>query len=113
MARTGAKTKKKEDLRQRFNEFLNEIWEGRSFSMDTIKKYEEAALAAREEQRIKSATPRKQSEIGELVFARIEQTKINKHMTENGLQAAFDLARMMELAAGQPRRLKLKEWVKG
>ena len=101
--------RKKKDLRERFNQFLDDVFQsGPSFSMENIRRYEEAAVQSRE---LRAATPRK-SEIGELVAKRVKETKISRHMTVTALDEALKLGEEMELAANS-NDLNLKKWVRG
>lgn len=116
MTRTAAR-RTKEGLRERFNQFLDEVFTaGPSFSMETIRRYETAAMEARGREMMRESTPRRsESEIGELVFRRVEATgmnQINKHMTDEAIEAAIDLGERMELSATGGRRLSIRDWVK-
>lgn len=116
MTRTAA-AKRKESLRERFNQFLDEVFTaGPSFSMDTIRRYEAAAIQAREREMVRETTPRRsESEIGELIFRRVEETgmsEMNRQMSDQALEAAINLGERLELSATGGRRLDLREWVR-
>jgi hypothetical protein len=116
MTRAAAR-KRKEGLRERFNQFLDEVFTaGPSFSMDTIRRYESAAIQAREREMMRESTPRRSdSEIGELVFRRVEATgmdEINRQMTDQALEAAINLGERLELSATGGRRLDIRGWVR-
>lgn len=117
MTRTAAQ-KRKEGLREMFNSFLDEVFTaGPRFSMETIRRYEAAAMEAREREMVRESTPRRsESEIGELVFRRVEETgmhEINRQMTDEALDAAIDLGERLELSATGGRRLSMRAWVRG
>jgi hypothetical protein len=112
-----AASKTKESLRERFNEFLDEVFTaGPRFSMDTIRRYENAAIEAREREMMRETTPRRsETEIGELVFSRVEATgmkEISRQMSDQAIEAAIDLGERLELSATGGRRLSIREWVR-
>ena len=101
--------KKKSELKERFNQFLDDVFQsGPRFSMDNLRRYEEAAKQSRE---LRATTPRK-SEIGELVAKRVKETKISRHMTVTALDEALKLGEELEIAANS-NDLNLKKWVRG
>ena len=101
--------KKKNKLRERFNEFLDDVFRsGPGFSMKNIKRYEEAAIQSRE---LRQAKPRK-SDIGDLVAKRVSDTKVSKNMTVTALDEALKLGEELELAENA-ESLNLKKWVRG
>lgn len=103
-------TQKRRDLREQFNQFLDDVFRsGPSFSMDNIKRYEQAALESRE---LKSE-PRK-SEIGDLVFKRVQETRttVSKNMTARALSQALTLGEQFEMAKNSTD-LNLRKWVEG
>jgi len=115
------KRKKREDLRITFNRFLDEVFSaGPSFSMQTLDRYAEAAIARREqshEEQMRDATPRRReegSELSDLVFTRVEQAgrASSRDMTERGLNAALELGEQMELAVRDGREFSLRQWVR-
>ncbi len=102
---------KKKDLRIQFNEFLDEVFKtGPSFSMENLARYEKTALESRE---LKEATPRK-SDIGELVFKRVKETRttVSRNMTARALNQALALGEQFEMAK-DGKELNLKKWVEG
>jgi hypothetical protein len=115
MARSPAR-KKKTDLRERFNQFLDDVFTaGPSFSMTTIRRYEEAAIAAREREAVRASTPRKSDDtIGDMVFRRVEahgMEEISRQMTDDAVEAAIRLGEKFELSATGGRRLNIRDWV--
>ncbi|MBU0526868.1 hypothetical protein KKE92_00145 [Candidatus Micrarchaeota archaeon] len=119
---TRATTRKKgEDLRITFNRFLDEVFSaGPSFSMQTLDRYAEAAVAERERahgERMREVTPIRReegSELSDLVFTRVEQAgrASSRDMTERGLNAALELGERMELSVRDSRQFSLREWVR-
>ncbi len=118
------KQKKREDLRITFNRFLDEVFSaGPSFSMQTLDRYAEAAVAERERvgeerERMSEVTPRRReegSELSDLIFTRVEQTgrASRQDMTERGLNAALELGEQMELSVRDGREFNLRQWVRG
>ena len=104
-----ATRKKKSDLKERFNQFLDEVFQsGPTFSMDNLRRYEETAKQSRE---LRTTTPRK-AQIGELVAKRVKDTKISRHMTVRALDEALKLGEELEIAANS-NDLNLKKWVRG
>ncbi len=104
----------REQLLARFNKFLDYvIAAGPEFSMKTLEELEREALAAK----VEEMTPKKKSELEELVFKRVEamgKLMIDKHMTEAGLHAALDLADMLEKAAAERgMEMDFRQWVRG
>ncbi|GEM_PF-2245461 len=117
------KRRKKEDLRITFNRFLDEVFSaGPSFSMQTLDRYAEAAIAERERshddrERMREVTPRRReedSELSDLVFTRVEQAgrASSRDMTERGLNAALELGEQMELSVRDGREFNLRQWVR-
>jgi len=116
------KQRKKGDLRITFNRFLDEVFSaGPSFSMQTLDRYAEAAIAERERaqhgERMRDVTPirrEEDSELSDLVFTRVEQAgrASSRDMTERGLNAALELGEQMELSVRDGREFSLRQWVR-
>ncbi|MBN1169522.1 hypothetical protein JXA56_00715 [Candidatus Micrarchaeota archaeon] len=101
--------KKKTDIRERFNEFLDDVFQsGPRFSMENLRRYEQTAIESRE---LRTAKPRK-SDIGQLVAKRIEETRISRHMTATALDAALKLGEELETAT-ESKSINFKKWVRG
>lgn len=117
MTTSASARKRRESLRERFNQFLDEVFTaGPRFSMETLRRYEATALEAREMEMLRTSRPRRsETEIGELVFRRVEATEmaeISRQMTNEAIEAAIDLGERFELSATGGRPLSLREWVK-
>ncbi len=101
MARSAVvKEKEKKDMREKFNEFINEVIEkGRTssirFDPNFLKELEAAGKEAREKKSMKPV--------------KIIQ---NKTLTKPAIAQALNLASDIELAATKDIKLDTKKWVK-
>ncbi len=120
-ARKKKKGRSRKEMLERFNKFIDDVFTaGPRFSMKALEDFEREAIAAREilkeEVPLEEMTPRKKSELEEFVFKRVEamgKLMISKHMTEEGLHAALDLADILEKAAKeQGMDMDFGQWVK-
>lgn len=112
MARSAeAQKKEEENLRERFNRFLDNILTaGPKFSMAQIQAYADAAEQARQH-RMREARPVVMgAETGRVVPRRGEM-EIPAQMTRSAIEGALDLAERLELAANA-RELDIGGWVR-
>jgi len=125
--RKQAKKKKEkestEEMRKRFGNWVSEIFRaGPAFTMETLERYEEEAVKARQQrQAIREVTPRPAEEkdiLGELVFKKVPKQKqgqepIRPPMTRKALDDALTLVQIIE-DAKSPRDLnRIKKWMEG
>ncbi|MBU0532946.1 hypothetical protein KKB44_05635 [Candidatus Micrarchaeota archaeon] len=107
-------TTAKRSIRERFNEILDEVFRaGPAFSMETLRRYEETGLEARQQREIREATPRPTEErdvLGELVFRKARETQepIRAPMTQMALSQTLALAEQLENG-----RVDFRGWVEG
>ena len=113
MARSAEAQKKEEDLRERFNRFLDDILTaGPKFSMTQIQAYADAGEQARQH-RMREARPvvmEAETATGRVVPRRGEM-EIPAQMTRSAIEGALDLAERLELAANA-RELDIGGWVR-
>jgi hypothetical protein len=111
-----ARSQRKKDIRERFNDFLDDVFtSGRSFSMESLSRYEETGREHREQSRmIREATPRPTEErdvLGELIFRKVPREEaVRPPMTRAALSQTLDLAEMLD-AATTERDLNFRRWV--
>jgi len=101
--------KKRKKRGEKIIEFFDYVLKaGPKFSPKTIQEYADIAMAAREQENEmkRHAVPKKASEIGELVFTRVRETRTTRHMTKIGLAGALSLAEQFELG-----KLNFRKWV--
>lgn len=100
--------------RTNINEWLNLSAElGRGFSPQRIRDYYETGLVAREERRaerrIEQVTPRRESEIGELVFKRVEQTRESREERQRAAEGLSESLRLSTLLESEDMAFE-REW---
>ncbi len=108
MARS-AEPQKKDDIRKRFNEFLDNVLSaGPRFELTQIKDYADAAEQSR---RVREATPVIREPEAARMVPRRGEMEVPAHMTRSAIEAALDLGERLEIA-GAAAQLDLAGWVR-
>ena len=106
---TSAEPQKKQDIRERFNKFLDDILStGPRFELKQIQEYARAAEQAR---RMRETTPVIREPEASRMVPRRGEMEIPPQMTRQAIEAALNLGERLELAA-TAAQLDLSGWIR-